>query len=652
VLVDDSERPCTAHEREHLLAALETERSRLALIFERAPAFMAVMRGPTYIFERANPACHEMLGRTELVGKTVLEAVPEVEAQGYIELLDHVRITGEPFIGRQMPVTLLRGSGMTPEVRYMDFVYQRIDDPDGEVRVVAHGVDITEQVVAADALRETQERLRDQFAKLPVPTFLWELEGDDFVLVDYNEAAMPLVEPQWEGAIGRRASQLFPNGWPVHADARTSLREERVIHRTFVSERSDGAEPRTFDLTIGPQPPKRVLIHAVDTTEQTRLANQLRQAQKMDAVGQLAGGVAHDFNNLLTVISAHSALLIDELSENDARRQDARAIQQASARAASLTRQLLAFSRKQILRPALVDLNLVVDETHRLLDRLVGEDIEIVLTLAPDLGLVLVDIGQVEQVVMNLVLNSRDAMQSGGRLTITTKNVAVASDAPKIRGIVPAGSYAVLSVSDTGVGMDEQTQARVFEPFFTTKPLGKGTGLGLSTVYGIVKQSDGYVLLDSKPGRGSTFDVYLPIVDGNRAAESPEAECMPVEHRAETVLLVEDDDAVRQVAKRILRAEGYDVLEASDGEDALALSTLHAGPIDAVVTDAVMPGITGAAVLERIRAQRPGCKAILMSGYTNDEMTRRGISSSDVTFVQKPFTVEDFARLVRLSLDS
>ena len=369
-------------------------------------------------------------------------------------------------------------------------------------------------------------------------------------------------------------------------------------------------------------------------------------------MGQLAGGVAHDFNNLLTVISAHSTLLIEELADNDVRRQDARAIQQASARAASLTRQLLAFSRKQILRPALVDLNLVVDETRRLLDRLVGEDIEIDLTMAPDLGLVLVDIGQVEQVVMNLVLNSRDAMQSGGRLTISTRNVTVAADAPKIRGIVPAGAYAVLSVSDTGTGMDEQTQARVFEPFFTTKPLGKGTGLGLSTVYGIVKQSGGFVLVESRLEEGATFDVYLPIVDGGRVAEAQRAEEASTERHAETILLVEDDAAVRQVAKRILRAEGYDVLEARDGEDALALSALHAGTIDAVITDAVMPGITGAAVLDRIRAQRPGCKAILMSGYTSDEMTRRGISASEVTFVQKPFSIEEFARIVRLSLDS
>ena len=641
-----------SNEVERLLASLEAERSRLAIIFERAPAFMAVMRGPTYIFERANPACHELLGRTELVGKTVLEAVPEVEAQGFIALLDHVRTTGEPFIGKQVPVSLLRGPDATPEVRYMDFVYLRIDDPDGEVRVCAHGIDITEQVVAANALRETQNRLRDQFAKLPVPTFLWELCGDDFVLIDCNDAGLPLIEPQWGEAIGRRATQLFPGGWPLLDDVRRSLRDGVVVRRTFVADRVNGAEPRTFDLTIGPQPPDRVLIHAIDTTEQTRLAIQLRQAQKMDAVGQLAGGVAHDFNNLLTVISAHSALLIEELGEDDVRHQDARAIQQASARAASLTRQLLAFSRKQILRPALVDLNLVVDETRRLLDRLVGEDIEIDLTMANDLGLVLVDIGQVEQVVMNLVLNSRDAMISGGRLAIATRNVTVAADAPKIRGIVPAGAYAVLSVSDTGTGMDEQTQARVFEPFFTTKPMGKGTGLGLSTVYGIVKQSGGYVLVESELGTGTTFDVYLPIVAGDRIAEVQQTEESPAEQHAETILLVEDDAAVRQVAKRILRAEGYDVLEARDGEDALALSTLHAGIIDAVITDAVMPGITGAELLDRVRAQRPGCKAILMSGYTNDEMTRRGISSSEVTFVQKPFSIEDFARIVRLSLDS
>jgi CheY-like chemotaxis protein len=281
-----------------------------------------------------------------------------------------------------------------------------------------------------------------------------------------------------------------------------------------------------------------------------------------------------------------------------------------------------------------------------------GEDIEVVLTLASDLGHVLVDAGQVEQVLMNLVLNARDAMTSGGRLSITTRNTTLTADARGNRGLVPPGSYAVLVVADTGAGMDAATKAHLFEPFFTTKGVGKGTGLGLSTVHGIVSQSGGYVAVESAPGKGATFTVYFPVV----AADTATAPSRSAETRAakgiETVLLVEDNPSVRQIVKRILVDEGYHVLEAGDGQAALEVSASYDRPIDAVITDAVMPGMTGVAVLDRIRSARPLCRGILMSGHTDDEITRRGISAKDVTFIQKPFTPADFARQVRQALDA
>ena len=638
-------------EREHMLASLETERLRLATIFEHAPAFLAVMRGPEYVFERINPAFRTLVGDRDPIGLPLYDALPEIRGQGFVELLDHVRTTGEPFVGRQMPVQLTRRSEGAPETRYVDQVYQRLTDPDGEVRIAAHGVDVTDQVHASNALRRTEERLRDQFAKLPVPTFLWESRDDDFYLVDMNDAGVSLVEPG-QSWVGRTATDLFPEGWPIREDVIRCMREKVIVRRGLTLDVPHESQRRTFDVTIGPQLPDRVLVYAADTTEQSRLANELRQAHRMEAVGQLAGGVAHDFNNLLTVIGAHSAFLLDGLGTTNPLAAHAHAIQDASGRAASLTRQLLAFGRKQILTPAVVDLNVVVADMERMLGRvLVGEGIEIIQTLVPGVAKVLVDVGQIEQVLMNFILNARDAMPTGGQVSIVTRQQEVLASLRLTGALVPPGTYIALSVADTGTGMDAETRARVFEPFFTTKGLGKGSGLGLSTVHGIVSQSGGYVTVESTLGAGATFTVYLPVVSGEGEPilqiDGPE----PSRRVAETVLLVDDNPAVRQIAKRVLLHEGYRVLEACDGVTALALSASHDGDIDIVITDAVMPGMTGVAVLNQIRLERPNVRAVLMSGYTADEVTRQGITSTNVTFVQKPFTPADFARRVRLALD-
>jgi two-component system, cell cycle sensor histidine kinase and response regulator CckA len=351
------------------------------------------------------------------------------------------------------------------------------------------------------------------------------------------------------------------------------------------------------------------------------------------------------------VIGAHSSFLLETLDSDDTRREDAEAINKAGIRAAGLTRQLLAFSRKQILKPAVLDLNQVVEEAQKMLARLLGEDIEIVTRLAADLSPVVADASQIDQVIVNLAVNARDAMPDGGVLTITTRNVTISDTLYGMRRRIPLGEYALLEVSDTGVGMSAAVQARLFEPFFTTKGPGKGTGLGLATVYGVVKQSAGYVIVESAPGHGTAFRVYLPAV----AAESVTEELRVAEKMSvrgvETILLIEDESAVRDIAHRILMRQGYVVLLAANGAQALEISSAFEATIHLVISDAVMPGMSGAETVRRLQEQRPGLRSLFMSGYTDDEILRRGIVSSKTAFIQKPFSLADFARAAREALD-
>ena len=637
-------------ERERLIASLETERSRLATIFHEAPAFLAVLRGPDYIFERVNPAYLQLVGHRDPIGKTLLEALPEIRDQGFVELLDAVRTTGTPFIGKQIPVKLSRTPDAPLEQRYVDLVYQRLTDASGEHSVAAHGVDVTDQVVATELLQQSELRMREQFAKMPVATYLWEARGDDFAMVDCNEAASRAFPNYGVAAIGRTFSELSPMMGEVRGDFRRCLNENVVLRRTV--EYDDGRRGRKLlELTVGPQPPDRVLVHVVDTTERVELEAQLRQAQKMDAVGRLAGGVAHDFNNLLTVIGAHASFLLESIDSGDARHSDAEEIQKAAIRAAGLTRQLLAFSRKQILKPAVLDLNAIIANASKMLERLLGEDIEIVTNLATDLGAVVADASQIDQVLVNLAVNARDAMTEGGVLTITSRRVAITNEVQHAHRVIPTGDYTLLEISDTGIGMDAEVRARIFEPFFTTKEPGRGTGLGLATVYGIVKQSSGYIMVESAPGKGTTFQIYLPVALAAQEAEDLQlAENVSV-RGVETVLLIEDEVAVREIAQRILKRKGYVVLLASSGEEALAVSAAFDAPIHLVISDAVMPGMCGEEAVRRLQEQRPGLKALFMSGYTNDEILRRGIVSSTAAFIQKPFTLDDFTRATRTALD-
>ncbi len=389
----------------------------------------------------------------------------------------------------------------------------------------------------------------------------------------------------------------------------------------------------------------------MDITGRRQLEDQLRQAQKMEAVGMLAGGVAHDFNNLLTIITGYSQLILNNLRPNDPNRHSAEQIMKAGERAAALTKQLLAFSRRQVLQPKVIDLNKLVSGLNTMLQRLIGEDIDLRLVLHPELGTVSADPGQIEQVIMNLVVNARDAMPKGGVLTIETNHVHLDEHYANRHIAVKAGAYVLLAVSDNGGGMDSATQARLFEPFFTTKTAGRGTGLGLSTVFGIVKQSGGSVDVYSEVGKGTTVKVYLPRVD-QPAVHEPEGHVNPVERGSETILVVEDDEMVRTLVRETLEREGYKLLEAPGPLEARSVSDHFHGPIQLMITDVVMPKVSGRELAAQLSPVRPDMKILYMSGYTDNAILASGILQKEVAFLQKPFTPGALTQKVREVLQS
>jgi signal transduction histidine kinase/ActR/RegA family two-component response regulator len=385
-----------------------------------------------------------------------------------------------------------------------------------------------------------------------------------------------------------------------------------------------------------------------DITEQRRLQQQLTQSQKMEAIGRLAGGVAHDFNNLLTVITSYSDLLFEGLQPDDPRRDDVDQVRKAAEGAAALTRQLLTFSRQQVLEPRVIDLNSVIEHLKKILQRVIGEDIELSTTLEPELGAVKADVGHIEQIVMNLAVNARDAMPTGGKLTIETANVAQDPNPARSREASrgEATPCVMLAVTDTGTGMDEATKARIFEPFFTTKASGKGTGLGLATVYAIVEQWGGFIWVYSELGHGTSFKIYFPLVQAPADSGAVGAQA-DVPRGSETILLVEDAAAVRAVSKQVLERQGYTVLEAPDGQAALHLAQRHRGPIHLLLTDVVMPKIGGRELAERLTQSRPDIRVLYTSGYTDDSVVRHGILENGVAYLPKPFTPDSLARKVR-----
>ncbi len=417
-----------------------------------------------------------------------------------------------------------------------------------------------------------------------------------------------------------------------------ALTQARISGRTVLN----GGHSKTFEL------------FAEDVTERRLLEQQLQQSQKMEAVGRLAGGIAHDFNNLLMVISGYAEFLQDRLGPEPELRAPAQEIASAAGRASSLTRQLLAFSRKQMLAPKILDLNGVVTENLKMLRRMIGEDIDLVLAAANELGSVRADAGQIEQVIMNLAVNARDAMPSGGKLTIETSNVTLDEEHARFQAPLKPGNYVMLSITDTGAGMDSETKSHIFEPFFTTKGP-KGTGLGLSTVYGVVKQSGGYIWVDSDPGKGTTFRIYFPrVADIHEMPEQPAAApaVTSTEPGTETILLVEDEANLRYLARQFLEKQGYRVIEAADGAVAVQVAVAHEGVIHLLLTDVIMPGMNGRELAQRITEIRPNTKVLYMSGYTENVIGKDGTLDDGVRLLQKPFTLRELKNRVREVLDS
>jgi signal transduction histidine kinase len=396
---------------------------------------------------------------------------------------------------------------------------------------------------------------------------------------------------------------------------------------------------------------ERELRDAAERAQRQQLEAQLQQAQKLEAIGRLAGGIAHDLNNLLLVIGGSSDLLLGMIDPADPRHGHVTEIAKASARGAALTRQLLAFSRHQILEPEILDLNAVVVDVDQMLRRVIGEDVELELRLDPASGRVRADPHQVQQVIVNLAVNARDAMPRGGTLTLATATVDLDGDPTREYAPVPPGRYVRLTVRDTGCGMDPETRAHIFEPFFTTKEPGRGTGLGLATVYGIVKQSGGYIHVVSSAGAGSTFEVYLPHMAQVIEPLPPRAPSPESLRGTEVILLVEDDEQVRSLVRGILQAHGYTVLEATRADDALQLSERHDGPIDLLLTDLIMPGISGHELAQRLNVHRPRARVLYMTGYTDEAVLRHGVDAG-LLVLQKPFTATTLARRVRAVLDT
>ena len=548
-----------------------------------------------------------------------------------------VEISGE--LSRMQPLDSLLGriAEACGRIVKTDWVGFRLVD--GDELVVAGTLDVDTDMPVRPRLK-IGESLAGQVAATGRPLLL------------RDPANHPRILPEHAAAMRRLGYQGL-----LTVPARIGDRVVGVL--SFMTRREEGFS--TEDMAIA----TAFASHAAIALENSRLLHesrraydelaqaqgQLEQAQKMDAIGRLAGGVAHDFNNLLTVILGRTDIILRQLKTEDPIRRGIELIQRTAGRAAELTKQLLAFSRKQVLEAVVLDLGAVTIDMKEMLARLIGEDIALVTTIAPSLGRVKADRGQIEQVVMNLAINARDAMPKGGHLIVETDNVDLDDEYVRRHMGARPGPHVMLAVSDSGLGIPREHQRHIFEPFFTTKEQGKGTGLGLATVYGIVKQSGGYIEVDSEPDRGTTFRIYLPRVDAAESATDRAARPAAPAGGTETILLVEDEEGVRELARDILRASGYTVIEARNGPEALLLSERHQGPLDLLLTDVVMPRMSGRELAERMGPLHPDLSVLYMSGYTDDAVIRHGVLGADTAFLQKPFTPAALVQRVRETLD-
>ena len=602
-----------------------------------------------------NPRAEAIFGwrREEALGKVLRDLIiPERYREAHSRGLAHFLATGQgPVLDRRIELHGLRRDGTEFPVEISITAVK-----EGETHSFsAFLADITDRKRAETDLR----RYADVFANMQVGVNVWCLQDREdlrsFKLISTNPAAARALGVHTEDMLGKLMSEALPH--MLETDLPRQYREVVLsgvgrdlgeVHELFGVAAADGV----FSAKVFPVPPNCVGVAFENITERRRLEEQLRQSQRLEAVGSLAGGIAHDFNNLLSVILGQSELLLRRSRAGDPALKRVEEIRKAGERAALLTRQLLAFSRKQVLVPEVLDLGAVITDLASMLRRLIGEDIVLRSVIRPDSGPVRADRGQIEQVIVNLVVNARDAMPEGGTISVEVGNADL--DAAYAASHPPAapGRYVMLAVSDTGMGMDAATRARVFEPFFTTKEKGKGTGLGLATVYGIVKQSGGYVWLYSEPGKGATFKIYLPRLEGVAEVRAAPRRPAPAPRGTETVLLVEDEEMLRALAREVLEESGYRVLAAGGGEEALRVAGAHDGAIHLLLTDVVMPGMSGRAVAEQLASSRPGMKVLYTSGYTDDAVFQRGVLPEGTAFIAKPFTTEGLTRKVREILDS
>lgn len=637
-----------ARELREAKTALERERIYLRAVIDATPNGVFV-KDHSGRFTLANTAMASFYGLPpeEIVGRSELElGIPPERAREFLARDGEVIRTGRSISIEGEAVR----SPVTGETHWFDTRKVPLDDPGGERHVLGVAIDVTER-------RETGERLRKQSVAMDASMdgmAVLDASGRYVYLNPAHAQIYGYSDPR--ELIGRSWKDLYSEAEVQRIEAAISLvvEEEGGWRGEAIGTRLDGSTfPQEISLTM--LEGGGVVCVVRDVTERKQLEDQLRHSQKMEAVGRLAGGVAHDFNNLLLVIRGNASLALESLPEDDPTREDLQEIERASERAANLVRQLLAFSRAQSTRLEALDLNAVVDGTEKMLRRLIGADVDLVTRLDPGVGRVHADSGQVEQVLVNLAVNARDAMPGGGTLLIETGDATVDAERARDSRRAKPGEYAMVRMSDTGTGMDRATMERIFEPFFTTKEQGKGTGLGLSIVYGIVEQSGGFIEVESREGQGTSFRVYLPRLRAESTGTGAQTEvgAAPRPPRgSETILVVDDESGVRRLAARILARSGYAILEASNGEEALRLAAAHEKPIHLLLTDLSMPVMGGRELAERMASSHPGVPVVYMSGYSEESLDPGIARTMRGPLLAKPFDPDSLARVVREVLDS
>ena len=664
---------------------LTAEREQFAQLFDHSPSFMAVLRGPEHRFELVNPAYRQLIAHRNVVGRPVREAVPEVEGQGFYELLDNVYSSGKAFAGASVPITIQRMPNAKAERRVLDFVYQPMWGAEGEVSgIFVEGVDVTDAHDTLAALRQSEAQFRTlseamlnhvwtaapngmldwfngrviEFGGLPAS----ELYGTGWAKLVHKED-IALAGERWASALVsgdpyetefrlRRADGVYR--W--HIARAVALRDANGAIVRWIGTNTDIEDQKASGQALADLNSSLERQVEERTAKLVAAEETLRQSQKMEAVGQLTGGIAHDFNNLLAAISGSLELLGMRVKDGrlDAIPRYVEAAQSAAKRAAALTQRLLAFSRRQTLDPRPVNANRLISELEELIRRTAGPSISVEVVGAASLWVTLVDPNQLENTLLNLAINARDAMPDGGRLTIETANKWLDDRAARGHDL-PAGQYVCLSVSDTGIGMTPEVIERAFEPFFTTKPLGQGTGLGLSMIHGFVRQSGGQVRIYSEVGSGSTISLYLPRYTGSEGAAKMDAEgdeASPnYDGHGETVLVVDDEPAIRMLIVDVLDNAGYKIVEAADGAQALKVLQ-SGGPISLLITDVGLPGgMNGRQVADAGRTLRPKLKVLFVTGYAENAVVGNGILDPGMQIIAKPFSIDMLGDKIRNMLD-